>query len=296
MNWDDLRYVLALANAGSLAKAGRALDVDHTTVGRRIEALESGLGIRLFTRTTTGYLLTPDAERILPELREVEGAVLKLQRRVVAGTDQLEGAVRVTSTETFSANYLAPRLAGFARKHPQLTIELVASHTISDLARREADIAVRFFRSKHDRLVLQRVAEVGYALYGTEEYLSRRPFPRSPADLADHEFVSTGLLDNDLEMEWLVQLVPNPKIAFASNLTLAMRAAALTGVGLTILPRYLGDSDPRLRRVPMPDEPSRTVWLTLHRDLQNTRRVRAVLDFLRTTLQEDRALLAGKTP
>ena len=103
MNWDDLRYVLALAKAGSLAKAARALKVDHTTVGRRIEALEGDLGLRLFTRTNTGYVLTQEAERILPEIEQVEAAVLQLERCTASGDLALTGVVRVTSAETFGA-------------------------------------------------------------------------------------------------------------------------------------------------------------------------------------------------
>ncbi len=294
MNWDDLRYVLALAKTGSLAKAGRALDVDHTTVGRRIEAVEKDLDTRLFTRTTTGYVLTQEAERILPEMQEVEGAVLKLERRALARTEELDGAVRVTSSETFAASYLASRLAVFVRGRPGLTIEVLASSTIFDLARREADVAVRLFRSKHDHLVLQRSGEIGYALYGAVEYFARRPFPRTPEDLAEHDLITPELSEHEFEMQWLRRMAPRARIAFASNLSFALQAAARSGAGIAILPCYLGDTDPALRRVPMPAEPSRPIWLTVHRDLQHTPRVRAVLDFLRTRLREDRALLAGR--
>ncbi len=111
MNWDDLRFVLALSKAGSLARAAKELKVDHTTVGRRIEAVEADLGVRLFTRTTTGYVLTADAERLLPDIEQVEAAVLTLERGARAQDDSLEGSVRITSGETFGSCYLAPRRA-----------------------------------------------------------------------------------------------------------------------------------------------------------------------------------------
>src|ERR1700712_2257712 len=118
MNWDDLRYVLALCKAGSLSRAAVELKVDHTTVGRRIEAVEADLGVRLFTRTTTGYVPTAEAEGLLPAIRRVEEAVLTLERGAHAQQDSLEGTVRITSAETFGACYLAPRLATFGREHP----------------------------------------------------------------------------------------------------------------------------------------------------------------------------------
>src|SRR5689334_4799791 len=152
MNWDDLRFVLALSRAGSLARAAKELRVDHTTVGRRIEAVEADLGVRLFTRTTTGYVLTAEASALLPEIQRVEEAVLALERGAHAQHDSLEGSVRITSGETFGACYLAPRLVSFGRRHPGLTIELVTGGVVLDLARREADIAVRLFRSSHENL------------------------------------------------------------------------------------------------------------------------------------------------
>jgi DNA-binding transcriptional LysR family regulator len=293
MNWDDLRYVLALADAGSLAKAARALKVDHTTVGRRVEALEADLGLRLFTRTTSGYVLTQEAERILPELREVEAAVLQLERCAASGKTSLEGSVRITSAETFGSTYLAPRLARFGRANPALTIELMIGSAIFDLARREADVAVRFFRSEHEHLAVSKAGEVAYALYATEEYLAPRGAPRGPHDLANHEVLCAPNTPTSDDVDWVRGLCPDVRFTFVSNLTLAILHATLAGAGLGLLPRYLGDVDPRLRRVPMPDEPRQTIWLTVHKDLRHTRRVRQVLDFLRAEIEKDRVLLSG---
>ncbi len=125
LNWDDLRFVLAVSRAGSLARAARALHVDHTTVGRRVEAAEAALGVRLFTRTTTGFVLTADADRLLQPMRQVEDAVLALERTAEAQDERLAGAVRVTSPETLGVSYLAPRLAAVGRAHPGRTLELM---------------------------------------------------------------------------------------------------------------------------------------------------------------------------
>jgi DNA-binding transcriptional LysR family regulator len=292
VNWDDLRFVLALSRAGSLARAARELRVDHSTVGRRIEAIEADLGVRLFTRTTTGYVITAEAERLLPGIRNVEEAVLAIERGAHAQHDAVEGVVRVTSGETFGARYLAPRLVAFGRAHPGLTLELIAGGEVLDLARREADIAVRFFRSAHESLVVRRVAELGHALYASEAYLALRPVS-TPEELRDHPIFTAAPGLNVVEAAWVERLTGGARPAFVTNMTIALVEAARSGAGLAVLPRYLGDTDPALRRVPMPDEPRESIWITVHRDLQQARRVRAVLDFLNECLEKDRGLLLG---
>src|SRR6185436_8364499 len=137
MNWDDLRFVAALSRAGSLVKTAAALGVDHTTVGRRIEAVERAIGLRLFTRTASGYLLTREGEQLIAPLRQVEEAVLSLERGVHAQRDALEGTVRVTSPETFGIAYLASRLARFGSQYPALCVELVPAGAVLDLGRSE---------------------------------------------------------------------------------------------------------------------------------------------------------------
>ncbi len=293
MNWDDLRFVLALAKAGSLVRAAKALKVDHTTVARRIEAVEADLGVRLFTRTTTGYVPTSEAEGLLPDITRVEEAVLTVERGAHAQDDSLTGTVRVTSGETFGTCYLAPRLAAFGREHPGLTVELVTGSAILDLARREADVAVRFFRSPHENLVVRRVAELAHALYASEEYLARRPL-KSAADLRKHPILTTTPGPGVVESAWVEKLSAGAKPAFVSNLTTALVEAARIGAGIAVLPRYLGDPEPTLRRLPMPDEPREGIWITVHRDLKHTRRVRALLDFLSACLKRDRRMLVGE--
>lgn len=297
MNWDDLRFVLALAKGGSLARAARELAVDHSTVGRRIEALEAAVGVRLFTRTTSGYVLTPEANELLPEVQRVEAAVHALERAMQARADALSGAVRITAAEFFGSRYLAPRLADFARRHPAVTLELVLSSNLLDLARREADIGVRLFRTNLDHLAVRRAGEVGYALYASEEYLRRRPPPRDPAELAGHDLV---LDDVDpfqpMEPSWLERLAGGARVAFTTNSTAAALSAAISGLGIALLPRFVCEAEPALRHVPMPEEPARAIWLTVHRDLRDAPRVRAVLDYLGEIIEDDASLLKGGRP
>jgi DNA-binding transcriptional LysR family regulator len=292
MNWDDLRFVLALSRAGSLARAAKALKVDHTTVGRRIEAAEADLGVKLFTRTPTGYVPTAEAERLLPDIELVEASVLAIQRGAQAQHDSIEGVVRVTSGETFGACYLAPRLAAFGREHPGLTIELVTGGEVLDLGRREADIAVRFFRSQHESLVVRRVADLAHGLYASGSYLAQHPL-RDASELKDHPLLTTTPGPNVVEAAWLDRLTGGARPAFVCTLTTGLLEAARAGAGIAVLPRYLGDREPTLKHVPMPDEPREPVWLTVHRDVRYARRVRVVLDFLGACFERDQRLLLG---
>jgi DNA-binding transcriptional LysR family regulator len=289
MNWDDLRFVAALARAGTLAKTATALSVDHTTVGRRIDSAERALGLRLFTRSATGYLLTRDGEQLIAPLRQVEEAVLALERNTKPQSNTLTGTVRVTSPETFGIAYLATRLASFGRQHPSLCIELLPSGAMLDLNRSEAELAVRFVRTKHDSLIVRRLGLVTYGLYASAAYLARHPFSEA-RQIGQHRLL---LPASGIELAWLRQFAPDTKPAIISDLSIVLAEAACADAGLAVLPRYLGDSLPGLTYIRIPDEPSEPLWLAVHRDLRKTPRVRALLDFLVATVRADRHLLAG---
>jgi DNA-binding transcriptional LysR family regulator len=289
MNWDDLKFVAALARAGSLAKTATVLGVDHTTVGRRIDAAERALGLRLFTRTAAGYVLTREGEQLIAPLRQVEDAVLALERGVHAQRDVLEGTVRVTSPETFGIAYLAPRLARFGRQYPALCIELLPAGAVLDLGRSEAELAVRVVRTRHESLVARRIGEVGHGLYASAAYLARHPL-KGPGDLLAHALL---LPASGVELTWLRQLAPEARPAFVSDVSLVLAEAARADAGVAALPRYLGDRAPGLIHVPMPREPTETLWLTVHRDLRQTPRVRVLFDFLVGAIAADRGLLIG---
>jgi DNA-binding transcriptional LysR family regulator len=293
MNWDDLRYVLALSKAGSLLRAAKELKVDHTTVGRRVEAAEQALGVRLFTRTTSGYVPTAEAERLFLDLGAVETAVVALERGVHSRKSTIEGTVRVTSPETFGCVYLAPRLAALRVAHPGLAIELSSTGTILDLARREADIAIRFFRSKNERLVARRAGSVSYGLYASKDYLARHPL-KSAAHLRDHPLLTSDAAAKAPDARWLARLSGVARPAFVCELTVALLEACRAGAGIAVLPRYVGDPDAALRHLPMPDAPHESIWVTFHRDMKATPRVRLVLDHLIACFASDSKLLTGK--
>ncbi len=292
MNWNDLRFILAVSKGGSLTRAAELLEVDHTTVGRRVDAAEKALGLKLFVRTVGGYQPTAAAESLIGPMRAVEAAVHAVERSAQANQSSLEGTVRVTSPETFGISYLAPRLAAWGAQYPGLTLELMPRGDVLDLGRREAEIAVRFFRSREKNYVVRRVGEVEYALYASSEYLARRPV-RSVDDLRHHPLLLSPAGLNVIEVSWVKRLNKEAKATFVSTISLVLSAAAKASAGLAVLPRYLGDKEPALVRVPMPDPPSEPIWLTVHRDLQKTPQVRVVRDFLVRSLKEDQTLLEG---
>ena len=293
MNWDDLRFVGAVARHGSLLHAGKELRVDHTTVGRRIAAAEDALGVRLFSRSTTGLVLTADGERLLAPLGRVEDAVHTLLRQAGGETSALAGAVKVTAPESFGIAWLAPRLAAFAQRNQGLRIELDPSGAVADLNRREAEVALRTVRSKDQSLAVRRACTIGYGVYAAQSLLARTPI-RRPADLRGQPLLASE--GSHKAMRWFAALTPGTAApVFSCVVGAALAAAAKTGAGVTVLPHYLGAAEPELVYLPMPDEPADTLWLTVHRDLRATPRVRAVLDFVVDACRRDATLLRGPT-
>jgi DNA-binding transcriptional LysR family regulator len=292
MNWDDVRFALAVVRAGSLLRAARSMQVEHTTVGRRIEALEHALGLKLFTRSRLGYELTREGEQLLPSLLDVERSAFAVARNALAEDQSLHGTVRITSPETFGACYVAPTLSALSPEHPHLTLELVTGGDVLDLARREADLALRFFRSKHADLVVRKLGILRHGLYASQSYLRARPFRNR--DFRKHTLLASRREPGAIEAEWLHDVTQGQSPALITNMTVALLEASRMGAGIAVLPRYLGDRDPQLVHLPMPNEPEETLWLTVHRDVKSNRRVRTVIEFLAQRIASDAKLLLGR--
>ena len=275
-NWDDLRYVMAVARGGSLLRAGAALGVDHTTVGRRVAAAERAFGVTLFARSTTGLVLTAEGEQLVAPIEKVEEAILAVERRASADRSDVVGSVKVTAPETLALAGLAKRLAVFAKEHPGLHIELDPSGAVLNLHRREAEVAVRTFRSRDADLVARRAGTVVYGAYAARGFLADHPVSGAAALRGVPLLVGA---DTDVDTRWLLGLA-GVRPTFTCVIGVGLLAACVAGAGVAVLPRYLGDAEPTLVHLPLPDEPRETVWLTVHRDLRHTPRVRAVLDFL----------------
>ena len=275
-NWDDLRYVMAVARTGSLLQAGAVLGVDHTTVGRRVAAAERGFGTTLFARSTTGLVLTADGEQLVEPMARVEEAILAVERRASAERSEIVGTVKVTAPETLALARLAPPLALFAKGHPGLRIDLDPTGKVLNLHRREAEVAVRTVRTRDANLVARKVGTVVYAAYASRSFLKEQPVP-DVASLRKRPLLVGG--DDDIDTRWLLGLT-GTRPTFTCVIGLGLLASCLAGAGVAVLPRYLGEGQRELTCLPLPEGPRETVWLTVHKDLRHTPRVRAVLDFL----------------
>lgn len=276
LDWTDLRYVLAVADAGSLAGAARSLGVNHTTVLRRVGGLEARMGVRLFERLPTGYALTAAGDEVLAVARGISATVAALERRLAGQDLRLSGTLRVATTDTLALTVLMPQLAAFRTAHPGIALEVAISNTMADLTRRDADVAVRPADNPPETLVGRRVAAVAYAVYAAASYLARH---MEPGELDAHPWVAPDdSLAATVAARWMREAL-SPAIAVACRLDslLAMREAARAGMGLALLPCYLGDGAPGLGRVGavLPEVRS-SLWLLTHADLRRTARVRAL--------------------
>jgi len=293
IDWDDLRFVLAVADRGSLAGGARALGVNHTTVLRRINAFEEKLGLRLFDRLPTGYVLTAGGEELMAAARRIDDTVAGLERTLAGQDLKLSGTLRVTTTDTLMASLLPEVIAGFRAVHPRIVVEIAVSNAHFTLTRRDADVAVRPAAAVPETLVGRNVGVVAAAVYAAPLYLERNPPDGTPDDghawLAPDDSLSATAIGR-----WM-RRVPEERIAARADSLVALRDLALTGLGLTALPCYLGDASPGLQRVagPLP-EAETALWVLTHEHLRHTARVRAFTDFAASAFGERRALLAGR--
>jgi DNA-binding transcriptional LysR family regulator len=286
-DWNDLRYFLACARAGSLAAAGRSLKVDQTTVGRRLGALEEALGARLFERTPEGFTLTSTGERLLETAHTVEQATIDLERRATGADTRLEGVVRVATSEALAVTFLAAELVALHAAHPAIEVQLVTGTTSLNLLKREADIALRSGQQPTQQsLVVRRLGAIAWGIFGTPEYLARHP-PVGPGERFDgHDLV---VLDDELAQippaRWLAERSFGTRVALRTNSILTAAAAARGGWGLAALPSFLRGGSPELVLVHPELFTPVDVWLVVHPDLQHTGRIRAVLDHLTQAMQ-----------
>jgi len=295
IDWEDLRTVLAVADASSLASAARALGVNHTTVLRRVNAFEDRLGLRLFERLPTGYVLTAGGEELLASARSMAATVTALERRLAGEDLRLSGTLRVTTTDTLMAALLPPILASFRAVQPGILVEITVGNQIANLTRRDADVAIRPARDPPEMLIGRRVSSLAFAVYAAPAYLAAHP---GTEDLSAHAWVAP---DDSLAASavgrWMRSEMGSAAVVLRADSLLALRGAAQAGLGLAVLPCYLGDRAEALVRVCPPIERIETaLWLLTHEDLRRTARVRAFLDFAAEALARERDLIEGRRP
>lgn len=291
--WTDLQHVLAVADAGSLAAGARALGVNHTTVLRRIAGFERRLGVKLFARSPTGYVLTAAGEEVAASSRAMQATAHEMERKLAGRDLRLTGTVRLTSTDTLGASLLPAALLAFRRAQPAILLELTTSTSLANLSKRDADVAVRPSATPPTTLVGRRVASVAIALYASPAYLERTPARRA---LDQHTWLAP---DDSLAAttiaRWMRRELTVTPVFRADTLT-ALAHAAAAGHGVAALPCYLADAMPALARVRGPIDAATELWVLTHEDLRGTARIRAVTDHLVGALGADRDLIEGRRP
>jgi DNA-binding transcriptional LysR family regulator len=292
LDWDDLRLVLAVFREGTLSGAARRLGVTHSTVFRRLGAIEAKLGARLFERFRDGYAPTPAGETAAASAARLEDEVLTLERKLSGQDLRPFGTVRITTTDTLSS-ILMRHLPAMRALHPDIQLEIAISNMMANLTRREAEIAIRPTPEPSEILVGRRVADIAHAIYGSRAYLSRR----DEKELSTHDWIGLDdALASTVIARWMHENLRAAHITCRVDALPALRDAAVAGLGLALLPCYVGDLASGLRRVTPKAlaEPRSALWLLTHDDLKRTARVRATLDFLAKALASERTLLEGK--
>jgi DNA-binding transcriptional LysR family regulator len=281
MDANDLSLVLALSRERTLASAAEKLGVDLSTVFRRLNSLESKLQVRLFDRSTRGYQLTPAGELAASAAERVETELLALDREITGRDRQLSGVVRVTASETFSYAVLPPLFAQFHALHPRIRVVLSIDNRVMDLSRREADVALRVRRPVDPDLFGRKLTDVAWAFFGAREgSVNLRRDGRS-YNFSKHTLIGWDEPARIIAAEWIAANVPPDRITFRSNSLVNQLMAVAAGLGIALLPCYLGDRDERVRRISgvLPDLSSE-LWIVTHQDLKNTARIRAFLEVI----------------
>lgn len=283
-DWQDIRIFLALGRYGSLSAAARALSATHSTISRRLRSLELTLGEKLVERRAEGYVLTEAGTRALAAAGEMEAAVQTLGRGGEDGS--VRGLVRVNASPAISQGFLVARLARLPLLHPGLDIDLASDLRSVSLERHVTDIAVRLGRPKDGDVIAKPMGKMGFGFYGTRAVCARI------AAGADLVFVGFDEANAYIpEAQWMARHFPRARVVFRANNQVAQATAALTGVGVALLPHYIGRSTPGLLPCDLaPLPPSREIWLITRRQDRKDVPIRTVVDYLLETFASERAL------
>jgi DNA-binding transcriptional LysR family regulator len=285
-DWSLMRSFLAVIERGSLLAAARQLGVSQPTLGRHVAELERQLGTVLFERTGRGLVATSAARSIADQARTMADNAEAIGRTLTGQSKQLSGSVRITASQTVATHLLPPLLAGFRERETGIAIDVIASNAVSNLLRREADIAVRMVRPAQASLVARRVGAVQIGAYARKDYLRRRGVPRKPGDLLQHDLVGLDRDDSIIRsFATFGHRIERDSFVFRSDDHLVLWQALRAGLGIGFAATWLADREPALERV-LPDLRMSTlpVWLAVHREIRSSARIRALYDFLAEAL------------
>lgn len=288
--WDDLRFVLAVSRGGGIAAAGRALGVNHSTVSRRITAIETRIGARLFDRLSSGMAATDAGRDAIAVAEEMETSATALSRRIAGQDGRPGGRVTLTAPPMILIGPFMQILAGFSARYPEIDIRLLASNELLNIHRRKADVAIRATDAPEESLFGVKLTEMRAAVYVAPEYLAGLTQDRSRAAL---DWI--GFSGPDQVPEEVMSVYPRARFSLGMDDKLPMLAAAKAGLGAVRLPCFHGDTDPGLVRLPglglsrYPDK-----WMLTHPDLRHVERVRLVMRFAADAIRKRRGLFMGE--
>jgi len=294
LSWDDFRYVKAIADARSLGGAAASLGVNHSTVFRRLDQIEKRLGSRLFERGRAGYALTPSGEEMVDLADRVGDDITSFERKITGRDLRPSGELRITCSDTVLLHLLTDVLADFRRVYPEIVLEVVVSNAMLNLSKRDADVAVRAAYNLSDTLASHRVARIAWAVFGPKRMaglsfdLQADPARHYWVTIADHIAVARA-------SKWLKEHgVDERHVVYKINTMLGLAEAVASGVGLALLPCFIGHTASGLARLspPLPELDGQ-LWVLTHPDLRNTARVRAFIDFCVAGITKRRKIIEG---
>lgn len=273
-DWDDIRFVLAVADTGSLNAAAQRLGVTHATVMRRVGSFEQRHGRQVFERTQSGYNLLPDAKPIIDAARSVEDAILSIDHAIIGTDSTLRGTVRIGSTDSVCLHLLPNIIHSISTSYPELSLILLSDNSRHDLYRMTSDIAVRLSPSLSDGLYGQQAGVLEFAVYQSQQGSSEWLGVTTP-------------LENSAAAKWMNQNVAPDQIRHRTNSFLLQKEYAAAGLGRAYLPRFIADDDPRLVKVKGDFPPiSFPVWVAMLEELANNLRFRTVQEIILLKLRE----------
>lgn len=297
INWDNLRIFLTVARFSSALEAAQHLNIDHSTITRRLRKLEDEIGSKLFIRTSQGHTLNSTGHRLYEYAEQIEHTMSSIESELGGDSQVLTGQVRVGATEGFGSFFVAPHLSHFCEKHPSITVELLALPRQINLSKREADIAISIDRPASGPYVTCKLTDYRLQLYATKEYLNTHQSINSIEDINQHRVI--GYVDEfsfSPELRYLEQIAPQGTVPLQSSSIIAQYRATLQGTALGILPCFLGNLSPELIPV-LPNEASiiRSFWLVTPNEKREVSRVMVLWDYLRHAAEINRHFLMGET-
>ncbi len=293
MDWDDLRFFLAVARKGSIRGASNTLAVNASTVSRRIDAYEKKLGVRLFERLPTGYTLTPAGEEMLGSAQRIEDEIATLDRNVTGRDAQLNGTLRVTMPELLATHLLMPDFFAFSQEYPGIELEFAVSSEEFNLSKREADVAIRITHNPPEYLVGRCVTKISSAIYASYDYLAQHDIENHPESLN-----WIGWEENERHPKWVRDSeFPKSPIHHQTNNVMVQLEAAKSGMGLGMIPSFIADPVPCLQRLSPYSlgHCGGDIWILTHKDLRATARVRTFMDFMFKAFDKHLGLLTGNS-